>query len=63
VVARSLPRRLVVFRMVSPGGCRGTRLQSGAKNLLKQIICNEIDWNLQGLQEEHPRCHCAELIL
>jgi len=36
VVARSLPRHLPVFRIVSPGGCVGTRLQSGAKNFARQ---------------------------
>ena len=45
--ARSLPRRLRVFRMVSPGGCIGTRTAIWRhKNLLRVYL---IDTKLIGL--------------
>ena len=42
VVARSLSRHLVVFRMVSPGGCRGTRMQSGAKTCVPENFATKL---------------------
>jgi hypothetical protein len=57
VVARSLPRRLPGFRMVSPGLGRNADCNLAPKTLHfkacrafdLQNLFNEIDWMIQGL--------------
>jgi hypothetical protein len=71
VVARSLPRRLLVLRMVSPGLRRNADCNLAPKTLHfkagKAFDLQNFATKLIGVTrlvlEEHPRHFCAELIL
>jgi hypothetical protein len=71
VVARSLPRRLLVLRMVSLGTSRNADCNLAPKTLhfkaSRAFDLQNFATKLIGVTrlvlEEHPRHYCAELIL